>query len=192
MPNIALDFPNGYKDERPQELLDGVLQMAPSPGLVHLDIQHDITAIFKKHFKGGNCRVYFEPNVYFSEKDKPIPDVAVVCNPEIIGTTGIHGAPNLIVEILSRSTSKRDKGYKHNLYERYGVHEHWIVDIKNRSITVYMLNDGRYYIDNVYAIPDDDELEIMSDEDKAAVQYEFKTHLSDALVIDIREVFESV
>ncbi|MCL2753234.1 MAG: Uma2 family endonuclease [Defluviitaleaceae bacterium] len=192
MSNITLQYPNGYQEEQKYEILNGVKYMSPRPSTPHSDTAGSAFYMFKNYFKGSNCRVYFEPNLTLSDKDMVHPDVAVVCDADKIKMDGIHGAPDLIVEILSPSTSKRDRGYKFNLYEKHGVTEYWMVDTKNRTITVYMLNDDRYYLDNEYYIPDEYVLKRMTDEEKAQVQYEFKTHLADDLIIDIREVFENV
>lgn len=63
----------------------------------------------------------------------------VVCNKDIIKKDGVHGVPDLIVEVISPSTAKKDKGYKKDLYETCGVKEYWLVDTDNRSIEVYLL-----------------------------------------------------
>jgi len=195
MVEMALGYPafaEEHRDERKKEILDGVAYMAPQPGLAHIRSSFTVAKIFDRFFDGKECEVFEEAQVYFSEKDKPIPDVSVVCNPEILKPTGIFGAPNLVVEILSRSTSKRDRGYKFNLYEKYGVKEYWIIDIKNRILAVFLLNDeGKYKLCNEYYVFDEHELENMDDNERAEVQYEFTTHLSDELIIDVREVFKN-
>ena len=184
-------FPKGYKEERKFEILGGVKYMMPPPSTPHMDFSINTSTKLKNHFRGSQCRVFYEHELFLGD-DRVKPDVMVVCNPEIIKYEGVFAAPDLIVEILSPSTSKRDRGYKFNLYEAHGVTEYWMGDVRNRTITVYMLDDGKYQLDNEYYIPDEYELKYMTDEEKAAVVYEFKTHLSDDLIIDIREIFENV
>lgn len=74
------------------------------------------------------------------------PDLVVVLNERAdrIGTQVIEGAPDLVVEILSPGSARRDLGVKRELYERHGVTEYWIVDPAGRSIEVLSLNKGRY------------------------------------------------
>ena len=57
---------------------------------------------------------------------------------------GVTGAPDLIIEILSPSAAKYDRGDKKDLYERFGVKEYWIADPKNQSIEIYILTNDRY------------------------------------------------
>jgi len=62
----------------------------------------------------------------------------------IITSEGIMGAPDLVVEILSPSSIRNDRGIKQRLYQRLGVQEYWIVDPKNNAIVVYRLAGGVY------------------------------------------------
>lgn len=92
-------------------------------------------------------------DVYLSDNDRVIPDVMIVWNRDIIKKDGIHGTPDLIVEVLSPSTAKNDKGYKKELHEKSGVKEYWIIDPVMRSIETYLLADGKYVLDEFYALP---------------------------------------
>ncbi|MCL2350620.1 MAG: Uma2 family endonuclease [Defluviitaleaceae bacterium] len=121
-----------------------------------------------------------------------MPDVSVVCNKDIIKYNGIHGAPDLIVEILSPSTVKYDRAYKKDLYEQHGVKEYWIVDPKNMTIEVHILTDGKYILDNIYVKHSDHWLKHASKDELAEVVNTFKTSLFNDLIIDVREVFEGI
>ena len=57
----------------------------------------------------------------------------------VILEEGIRGAPDLVVEVLSRATAKRDRTYKKTLYARYGVTEYWLVDPATKSIELLKL-----------------------------------------------------
>jgi len=76
----------------------------------------------------------------------------IVCNKNIIKLDGIHGSPDLVVEVLSLGTAKNDKGNKKDLYESSGVKEYWIVDPNAHSIEAYLLSDGKYKLDGFYAL----------------------------------------
>ena len=56
----------------------------------------------------------------------------------------VIGAPDLVIEILSKSTAADDKGDKRDNYERHGVREYWLVDPVRKSIEVYALVNERF------------------------------------------------
>ena len=92
--------------------------------------------IFLTHQK---CRVYVAPfDVRLYDRKKSIlasedihtvvqPDLCVICNPEILDLQGCNGAPDWIIEILSKGNAKRDMQIKYELYQESGVMEYWIV-----------------------------------------------------------------
>ncbi len=63
---------------------------------------------------------------------------------EIVGELAIHGAPDLVVEIIAPYSIVRDRYHKRALYRRTGVPEYWIVDPANRAIEVFALEEGEY------------------------------------------------
>ena len=113
----------------------------------------------------------------------------MVCDRSKIKRTYIDGAPDLVVEVLSPGTAKNDKGYKKDVYERSGVPEYWIVNPADKSIEVYLREDGAYRLDNVYTLYPAEELAEMTEEEKAAVITEFKCHLFDDLIICLDDIF---
>ena len=76
--------------------------------------------------------------MFLSENDHFVPDMMVVCDREKIHHDGIHGAPDLAVEVLSPSTMKNDRTHKKDVYAKYGVREYWLVNPTDRSIEVYI------------------------------------------------------
>ena len=64
----------------------------------------------------------------------------------------LHFPPDLVVEVLSPSSAKKDRGYKKDLYEKTGVQEYWIVEPALRSIATYLLTDGKYRLNDIYAL----------------------------------------
>lgn len=193
MSNLAQEIINGIKQEPRKELIDGIWYMSPGPSVNHAHVAFNIGAFFKSKFKGKPCRVFVDSlDVHLSENDIFVPDVMIVCNKDIIKPKGIYGAPDLIAEVLSPRSSRRDKIDKYNTYEKYGVKEYWIVDTKNKSIEVYWLEGGKYRLSNEYILYPQSEIDDMTDEEKATIVYEFKTSLFDDFTIDIREVFEDI
>ena len=84
-----------------------------------------------------------------------LPGIARVVQPDVLfiaseqvprpGAVGFTGAPDLVVEVLSRATARTDKVVKFSAYERAGVHEYWLVDPRTRSVEVYSLSEEGTY-----------------------------------------------
>jgi Uma2 family endonuclease len=92
----------------------------------------------------GGGQVYFSPvDVIFSSFDVVEPDLLFVSDArqEILTDTWVYGSPDLVVEILSPSTRRRDEGIKLRLYERFNVFEYWIVDPKAEAFRIYRRRD---------------------------------------------------
>ncbi|MGB9762689.1 MAG: Uma2 family endonuclease, partial [Minisyncoccia bacterium] len=101
------------------------------------------------------------------------PDIVVICDESKLDDKGCKGAPDLIVEITSPSTGRKDKIEKFNLYERHGVKEYWIVEPDLKILSVFTLQEN-----NRYGRP-----EVYTDED------EIKVSIFEDLVIDLKNVF---
>ena len=78
-----------------------------------------------------------QPDLLFVSKDRY----------HIRTPANIQGAPDLVVEVLSPSSSRRDWGYKREMYARHGVREYWVIDPTNRIVSVMTLQDGVLEID---------------------------------------------
>ncbi len=138
------------------ELIRGrVFKMTPAPAMKHQKISANIfaglTAFIRKQDK---CEVFFAPfdvrlPIKGKTHDKDIttvvqPDICVVCDPKKLDEKGCLGAPDIMVEILSPSTSKKDLNDKYQLYEESGVQEYWVVFTGVDMMEVYELHDGKY------------------------------------------------
>ncbi|GHU73745.1 hypothetical protein FACS1894188_00060 [Clostridia bacterium] len=187
MENLAYE----YRDERPYEVLNGVIYSMATPTTSHNRISFNIARKFGNFLEGKKCEVYHEgTSVFFPDDEQVIPDVLVVCDKGIIEENGIHGAPDLVVEVLSPSTAKRDKGYKKNLYEKHGVKEYWIVNPIDLSVEVYLLHEGKLELDNIYRIYPEKELKYMDEKERAEIITEFTTSLyGDDLIIKVSDIF---
>lgn len=142
-----------YQESTRMEILDGKIYMMSSPSVNHYQITLNIVFAFQAYLNGKTCRAFGDGvDVYLTQKDCVIPDAMIVCDKNIIQLDGIHGAPDLIVEVLSPSTSKVDRGYKKDLYEKSGVKEYWVIDPVARSIEAYVLSGEKYVLDEVYAL----------------------------------------
>ena len=166
--------------------------MAMSPASTgHTYVADGILSIFRHYLKGGTCIPFGDGVlVHLTDEDKFVPDVMVVCDRNKIKPDGIYGAPDLVVEVLSPSTAKNDKGYKKSVYESSGIPEYWIVDPLHKSIEVYLSQDGRYVLDNIYTLYSAEKLKKMTDEEKAVLATELKCHLYDDLTIRMEDIFD--
>lgn len=181
-----------YQEDMWDEILNGkVVLMSPRPLTNHNVVIGNIHAAFLYYLKGKKCRTFTDGvDVYLTPKDRVIPDVMIVCNRDIIKRNGIYGAPDLIVEVLSHGTEKKDRGYKKDLYERCGVREYWLVDTEKQAVEVYLLKDGKFVLDEVYQIFPD--YVIMTDEERAQYKSEVPVSLYDDFSIPLEEIFEGL
>ncbi len=144
-----------WNDEQRYELIGGVVyNMVPAPYRRHQQISGAIFYQLYNYLIDKECEVYDAPFDLRlpegKENDDDIntviqPDLLVVCDPDKLDKRGAKGAPDLIIEIVSPSSAKRDRKIKRDLYEKHGVREYWIVDGHETTIEVYLLNDRRQY-----------------------------------------------
>lgn len=179
-----------YQDEFREELIGGEL-IAMSPAATnHNRISRNIFGIFWSYLKGKKCEPFGDGEaVYLTDDDHFIPDFMVVCDPDKIKQNGVHGAPDLVVEVLSFSTAKRDRGYKKDVYEQCGVREYWIVNPADKSVEVHLLIDGKFVLDNIYSFYTEEERAEIRDDEKALIVSQFKCSLYDDLEISLEDVF---
>src|SRR5436190_20120097 len=139
------------------QLIEGDLYMAPAPNRFHQDIAgniyHIIRTYLEKHPRG---KVYISPfDVYLDEINAHQPDVVFVAKANrILTEAGAEGAPDFVVEVLSRKTAHVDKKPKRRVYARSGVKEYWMVDPASRSIRVYYLQENAEQPVATYGIDD--------------------------------------
>jgi Uma2 family endonuclease len=137
------------------EIIGGQAYASAAPSFRHQQVVFEISGQVRNHLVATNspCRGVSAPTaVILSDEDVVEPDIVVVCNPNRIQEDGVHGPPDVVVEILSSSTRKRDMDTKFHLYESYGVPEYWIVSAHERTISVYVRDDtGTYRLDAAYA-----------------------------------------
>jgi Uma2 family endonuclease len=131
--------------DRPYQLLDGELILAPSPSSKHQTIGAELFFALRQ-FVGKNVlgQVWFAPlDVVLSDYDVVQPDLLFVSNAraDIVTEANIQGAPDLVVEILSPGSTRQDRGYKRTLYGSSGVREYWLVDPDSKTVEVLTASD---------------------------------------------------
>lgn len=135
-----------WDDEQRWELIDGVpYNMTPAPTTRHQRLLVNLSRELLTFLKGKNCQPFVAPtDVVFDEFNVVQPDLLVVCDRSKITEANIQGAPDLVVEILSPSTSRKDRREKRALYERFGVREYLVIDPINETVERFRLVRGKY------------------------------------------------
>ncbi|RGQ08385.1 Uma2 family endonuclease [Megamonas rupellensis] len=182
------------------ELIDGkIFMMSPRPRVEHATVCTNIASEFRSYLKGKTCRAFCDGvDVFLDENNRFVPDTMIVCNPDIIKHDGIHGAPDLVVEVLSKTTAKNDRSKKKYTYAKYGVKEYWIVDIWSKSVEVYYNQDSWFILDNIYYYLTDEEIaenNNMSDNDIDKIKEytdSIKVSICDNLIVKLKDIFEYI
>jgi len=152
------DYLSWPEDER-WEIINGVAyNMTPAPSLQHLEISRELIISIGTFLKDKPCKLFSAPfDVRFSSQpvftdtsDNVIftvvqPDIVVVCDYKKLDKRGCLGAPDLIIEILSRESASRDMKTKLSLYEQNGVKEYWIISPFEQVIWLYNLTEQGNY-----------------------------------------------
>ena len=174
------------------EIINGKIYMMSSPKANHVRVNGNIHGIFRDYLKGKTCEPFNQFNVFLSEEDHFIPDEIIVCDPDIVEDDAVHGAPDLVVEISSASTARRDRMEKFNAYEKYGVKEYWIIFPQEKRVEVYLRKDDKLVLDNVYSVYQDFEWDNLTAEKKAEVKFEIKVSLYDDFYVKLEDIFDRV
>ena len=177
-------------DDLKYELVDGTEFMMSPPKINHQRIGGNLLGIIGGYLHGKRHKVFYSASVIFDAKNHFIPDILVICDKNKIKPDAIYGAPDFVVEILSPSTKKRDLGVKKDTYEKYGVKEYWIINPQDRSITAYLLQDGKFVLDNVYFDLTEEDWNLLDDKEQAEQKLTLKISLYDDLEISVKDVFE--
>lgn len=184
----AIDYKN-YKEEK----IDGkVYLMSPIANPKHGETIGNLHLVFASYLKGKSCKVFTDNIAIYLDKEKNnyvVPDLSVLCDPSKFTKTGYHGVPSLLVEVISRSNIKRDRIEKFELYERFGVQEYWLVDYVSKVIEQYVLVDNKYKLEQAIALVEEDELEIFTEEERAAYTTIIKPTIFKDLEVDLKEIF---
>jgi Uma2 family endonuclease len=181
------DYLTWQLDETVELIKGKIMLMSPAPNVKHQDISANLTTLLHNFFRHKKCRVYAAPfDVRLYNRKKSIlasqdihtvvqPDLSVICNPEMLDEQGCNGAPDWIIEILSKGNSKREMQVKYELYQESAVQEYWIVYPNDQAIHQFVLDDnGHYQLKHMY-----------TDDDIAT------PHLFPELSIDLTDVFET-
>jgi len=144
------------------ELIKGkVFKMSPSPSASHQRVSRNLSLELGIFLKGKTCQMFvapFDVRLKRTEDDQIYtvvqPDLCVICDPSKIDEKGCFGAPDLIVEIISPATSRKDVKDKFELYQEVGVTEYWVVEPLDKLVDVFILKEGKYALVKKYVFDD--------------------------------------
>ena len=139
------------------ELIHGkIFKMSPAPSSNHQSISGNLFVPIWNYLHGKRCKVFSAPfdvrlpGPSKKKEDRDIvtvvqPDICVICDLTKIDKRGCLGAPDWIIEILSKYTSSKDLNIKFDVYEAAGVQEYWVVHPSEQTVLVYTLDgQGKY------------------------------------------------
>ena len=197
MQTLQLDITKKYSysdylswfDDKRRELYEGFVKlMTPAPSRLHQNLAGEMYFNIRSFFKKDNkkCQIYYAPfdvrlpNNGEKANDKIFtvvqPDLCVVCDDSKLDDKGCIGAPDFIVEIVSKGNVDRDVKDKFRLYEKHKVKEYWIVFPLENVLQVFLLDKvGKYKLDGIYTAKDKVKVNIFKGE----------------LVIDLKEIFKN-
>lgn len=138
-----------FPDDVRMELIDGVIYDMTSPTPVHQLIGGFIHSRMLQYVldNGGECLPMIAPmDVQLDCDDRTMvePDVLVVCDRSKVISRCVYGAPDLVIEVLSKSTKKKDSVIKLNKYLNAGVREYWLIDPMKKTVIVYDFEHDEY------------------------------------------------
>ena len=177
------------------EIIGGEKILAPAANITHGSIIGRIFMFVGNYLDANDNGYIFGENtdVHFPDGNIFQPDLSIVLksNEKILDWRGnIYGTPDMVVEVLSKSTRKKDITVKKDIYEANGVREYWIIDPYMKVISVYLLRDGKYFLSDEYILFDAEDLALLNENEKAEVKTEVPVTVLDGLKIPLKFIFK--
>lgn len=142
------DFLLFPEDGKRHELLGGDHLVTPSPSTKHQRVSRNLMCFMDSYLRRSKAgEVFAAPmDVVLSDLDVVEPDLLFISREKssIITEKNIQGSPDLVIEIVSKSTQRIDSLVKRKLYERCGIQEYWLVDPELKTVDVCRLANGKY------------------------------------------------
>lgn len=148
------DYAELPEDGNRYELVDGFLElMTPSATSNHQLVSHQLVYKITQSCEEEYIILHAPIDIIFSNTEVRQPDLLMIHRNRlsIITKRGVEGSPDLVIEILSPSSIKRDRQSKMKTYATYSIPEYWIVDPSNQILEQYVLNEHAYELNEVYA-----------------------------------------
>lgn len=135
-------------DRQRYELLEGELAVTPAPGTGHQIVVSNVQFLLESHVRRYRLgKVLAAPcDVLLSNSVVVQPDLLFISSERlsIIRPHYVRGAPDLVVEVISPGTTRRDRQVKARIYARYGVPHYWLLDPRRQEAVAHVLAEGVY------------------------------------------------
>jgi Uma2 family endonuclease len=142
------DYAAMPNDGRRLELIDGDFEMNPAPSTRHQTVSRRLQyELMSSIEETGLGQVFDAPlDLILSDTNVVQPDLCIVSRAQehLITARGVEGPPDVVVEILSPSTSTMDRRVKRGLYARFGIGEYWLVDPDVGYLELFQLSEATY------------------------------------------------
>jgi Uma2 family endonuclease len=157
------------------ELIRGwIKKMSPAPSSYHQVVSGNLSFHIQKYLYKKECKVFVAPfdvrliNTKKSSDDNIVytvvqPDICIICDKDKIDKRGCVGAPDLVIEIVSKGNTKYEMETKFELYEEAGVLEYWIVGLGDETTTVFDLKENKFQFRKIYSNDDKVPMGIFTD-----------------------------
>lgn len=159
------------------EIIDGELVVSPAPSPLHQLLVYVLYGLIDRHVVERELGIVLGApiDVKFDEFYGLQPDICFVSSERrgVVQEGFLLGAPDLVVEVLSPSTTRHDLRTKRAAFERFGVREYWVLDPESERLLVHRLVEGRFQI----ALDD---------------QGNVRSNVIDGFVLDVPALFASV
>ena len=156
-----------WPDDVRAEIIHGIAYMMSPPLTSHQRVSMRLSQFISNFLERKTCEVFAAPfgvrlfpKEDMSDDTVVEPDIVVICDPSKIDERGCNGAPDLIIEILSPSSRRKDRSIKRELYQKANVREYWMISPEDREIEVHLFenNSIKFYGKNEPETPEDEKL----------------------------------
>lgn len=151
--NLTYEDYAAINDDNRYELVEGQLELiSPAPSVTHQMISFEMQKVINKSCELDYIILYAPVDVVLSPSEVRQPDLVLIDRNRlnILSNRGVEGAPDLVVEILSPSTLKRDKIDKLQTYANFRIPEYWIVEPNMGFLEQYILREKQYELINIF------------------------------------------
>lgn len=177
------DYLSWSEDER-VEIINGIPYLQAAPSRIHQEILSELHRQIANFLVDKECKVYparfhvvldLGENILNDGEQLNVlePDLTIVCDFSKLDDWGCKGSPDMVIEITSPSTARKDKVEKFNKYEQAGIKEYWIVEPAEKVVSVFTLQKNQRF-----GRPD-----MYTEDDQV------KVSICDGLILDLQLVF---
>ncbi|MEO5600346.1 MAG: Uma2 family endonuclease [Cyclobacteriaceae bacterium] len=145
------DYLTWQFQDRVEIIVGKIFRMSPAPSTEHQQIVSALHFNIYDYLRKKNCKAFPSPFDVTLPSPSGIvdtvvhPDITVICDQSKITERGCSGAPDLVIEVVSKSSIRKDLHEKYFLYEQCGIKEYWIVHPGERSLIIFTLNNEGVY-----------------------------------------------